>query len=192
MKHPPVSRPYGRSRNRSKLNGRSRRELTPVKREKRPKRFGGTTVIAAIREYLSDILGAFMPGVYFSLNLLVSAVLFLFMVKGLTWNNIVDFVGLPQSAVLDAAGPFAVFAFCLFSYIIGSAFCLTVFSGIQLGIASYIRRSIKQYFHYMRVREILFLLEIADTVNRSTGRDMFEGLEPDKTQVEDKTGNKEE
>jgi hypothetical protein len=55
-------------------------------------------------------------------------------------------------------------------------FCLAFFSAIQLLIALYIQRSIKQYFHYMRVREIVFLLEIADTVSRETGTDLFEGL----------------
>jgi hypothetical protein len=67
------------------------------------------------------------------------------------------------------------------------AFCLALFSTVQLLIAWYIRRSIKQYFHYMRVRELLFLLEIADTVNRSMDdKDMFEGLEPDKKEPENK------
>jgi hypothetical protein len=49
-----------------------------------------------------------------------------------------------------------------------------------LSLAGYIRRSIKQYVHYMRVREILFLLEIADTVSRNTGKNIFAGLEPGK------------
>jgi hypothetical protein len=57
------------------------------------------------------------------------------------------------------------------------AFSLILFSGIQLLIAWYIRRSIRQYFHYMRVREILFLLEIADTIDRTTNADMFYGLD---------------
>jgi hypothetical protein len=359
MKHPLVSLRYHRSRN---CPARTSRQA-PAKREKEQKRLNGATVIAAIREYLSDILGAFMPGVYFSLNLAISAVLFLFMTRGLTWGDIIGFIDLPQSAVLEAAGPFAAFAFCLFSYIIGSAFCrkdikepdtasairtyrksddkereglafdfkntegnpfklpmglylrvnfrvdfpysylkryletrnythlaehipwegddkdatqrsktfinilktrihryapeempeiekneahirlmnslwyaakairniaipvligvagfyilrglltgktffeslktlfttdfafcLALFSGIQLLIAWYIRRSIKQYFHYMRVREILFLLEIANTVSQSTGRDLFEGLEPDKKKLENKSCGKE-
>jgi hypothetical protein len=44
----------------------------------------------------------------------------------------------------------------------------------------------------MRVREIVFLLEIADTVSRDTGKDLFAGLmEPDKKEGEDGTGNRE-
>jgi hypothetical protein len=58
--------------------------------------------------------------------------------------------------------------------------CLILFSLIQLFISWYIRRSIKQYFHYMRVREIMFILEITHTVSRSTGINMFEGLGEDK------------
>jgi hypothetical protein len=308
----------------------------------------GTTVVAAIREYLSDILGAFMPGVYFSVHLFISAVLFLFMINGLKWEHVADFIS-ADIPVLRLAAPFAAFVFCFFSYIIGSvfyrkdtkepdtasalrtyqqtdpderkglafdfeklqgsplklltrlymrinfrvdfpypylkrylktrnythlaehipwngdnsasfkqrsktfinilkirihryapeempeiekneahirlmnslwyaaksirnitilmlmvatglyvrpdliaryniissgsiafredfAFCLGLFSIIQLIIAWYIRRSIKQYFHYMRVREIMFILEIADTVSRFTGKDLFVGL----------------
>jgi hypothetical protein len=55
---------------------------------------------------------------------------------------------------------------------------LMFFSVLQLIISYYIRRSIKQYFHYMRVREIMFILEIADIVNRTGDVDMFAGLEP--------------
>jgi hypothetical protein len=36
-------------------------------------------------------------------------------------------------------------------------FCPLFFSVLQFPIATYIRRSIKQYFHYMRVREIMDL-----------------------------------
>jgi hypothetical protein len=61
------------------------------------------------------------------------------------------------------------------------AFCLAFFSVIQFMIAAYIRRSIKQYFHYMRVREIVFLLEIADTITRERKIDMFEGLKKQDT-----------
>jgi hypothetical protein len=365
MKHPLVSRHYAHSRPCPQRSGRPCREFSgPAGREKNRKRINGATVIAAIREYLSDILGAFMPGVYFSFNLFISALLFLFMAKGLKWEDINEFTRLPQSAVLEAAGPFAFFGFCLFSYIIGSAFCrkdikepdtasairtyrktdsverkglafnfenvvgspfklltglylrvnfrvdfpyshikryletrnythlaehipwegddtsakqrsktfinilkarihryapeempeiekneahirlmnslwyaakairnialplftgiigfyvvagliagrtfleilkdliktdfafcLALFSGIQLLIAWYIRRSIRQYFHYMRVREILFLLEIADTISRSTDIDIFEGLEPDKKRGEPGSGGNEE
>jgi hypothetical protein len=319
----------------------------------------GTTVIVAIREYLSDILGAFMPGVYFTVYLLISALLFLLMVNGLGWSDLSKIIegGLP---ILRLFMPFAVLVFCFFSYIIGSvfyrkdvkepdtasalrtyrkssdnereglafdfkrvkgspfkfltrlfmeilfqvdypysrlkryletrnysylaehipwggnndkkfkqrskmfinilksrihayapeempviekneahvrlmnslwyaaksiarityvilavlivfylghdskfgkpffqvvreinaispsaavwfkpdfAFCLGVFSIIQLAIAWYIKRSIKQYFHYMRVREIMFILEIADTIDRTTNADMFYGLD---------------
>ncbi|MDR0584060.1 MAG: hypothetical protein LBG57_06920 [Treponema sp.] len=334
-------------------------DSAPDRTDKERKQGDGTTVIAAIREYLSDILGAFMPGMYFSLNLLVSTILFVLMTKGQSWKNVITFINdLPQSAVLQTVTPFAVFAFCLFSYIIGSAFCrkdikepdtasaiqtyrkssdkekeglafdfkdaggkpfkllsglymrmnfrvdfpyshlkrylktrnythlaehipwegdenkekakqrskmfinilkvrihqfapsempeiekneahirlmnslwyaaktirnisipvlisttafyilrvlltgkpflaslkslfdadfafcLTAFSAIQLLVAWYIRRSIKQYFHYMRVREIMFLLEIADTITRHGDIDIFEGLEPDKKEPE--------
>jgi hypothetical protein len=62
------------------------------------------------------------------------------------------------------------------------SFCLVLFSVIQLCISWYIRRSIKQYFHYMRVREIMFILEIADTVSRSTDINMFEGLGEDQSE----------
>jgi hypothetical protein len=333
------------------------------------KRRDGTTVITAIREYLSDILGAFMPGIYFSFNLFLSipAALLLLVDKNLTWKKIIDFITGSHSAtfqaILQAVMPFAVFAFCLFSYIIGSvfyrkdikepdtasaietynkssaeekkglafdfkdaggkpfkllaglykrmkfrvdfpyarlkrylktrnythlaehipwsgdenekknkqqpsktsihqrskmfinilkarihryapeempeiekneahirlmnslwyaaktirnitapvftgvivsyissgliegktffeslknllntdfAFSVALFSAIQLLIAWYIRRSIRQYFHYMRVREIMFILEIADTISRHTEINIFEGLEPEK------------
>jgi hypothetical protein len=121
MKHPLVSRRHGRLS--PSCPAREPRREEPSRPDKWRKEGNGATVIAAIREYLSDILGAFMPGVYFSLNLFTSSVLFLFMTKGLTWEDIIRFVTLPQSAVLGAAAPFAVFSFCLFSYIIGSAFC---------------------------------------------------------------------
>jgi hypothetical protein len=67
------------------------------------------------------------------------------------------------------------------------AFCLSIFSAIQLTVAWYIRRSIKQYFHYMRVREIMFIPEIADMIDRSNaGVDMFEGLrEPEEKKGKD-------
>jgi hypothetical protein len=353
MKRPLVSRRYDRyrkspNRDREPL----REERAPSNKKKREKQGGGIPVIAAIREYLSDILGSFMPGIYFSLNLLISTVLLLFMVQGLKWHDL-DSIAAPQIALFQVVAPFTAFVFCLFSYIIGSAFCrkdikepdtasairtylkssdeekkglafdfekpvgnpfnlltglymrmnfrvdfpyshlkrylntrnythlaqhipwegsgedakhrskmfinilkvrlhhyaplempeiekneahirlmnslwyvakaikniaiwvltgiglavvafvlclrlsppenvvrlflnklffsdfifcLALFSVIQLVISWYIRRSIKQYFHYMRVREIMFILEIADTVSRSTGIDMFEGL----------------
>lgn len=357
MKSPIITQRCTHFKSRRGPAGKSRfyrEDTAPDRTDKKRKQRDGTTVIAAIREYLSDILGAFMPGMYFSLNLAISTVLLLLMTKGLTWEKVIDFITHPQSAILQAIMPFAVFAFCLFSYIIGSAFCrkdikepdtasaiqtyrksddrekeglafdfknadgkpfkvvgglymqikfrvdfpyshlkrylktrnythlaehipwegnenektvkqrskmfinilkarihrfapkempeiekneahirlmnslwyaaktirnITIpaltgvagfyvlrgllagdtlfsalkslfnadfafcqalFSAIQLLIAWYIRRSIKQYFHYMRVREIMFILEIADTVSRNTGIDMFEGLEPEK------------
>jgi hypothetical protein len=361
MKKPAYLRHYG-CRPRQCQAGRRRTVL--VTAEESRKEGNGTTVIGAIREYLSDILGAFMPGVYFSVHLIASAVLFWFMINGLSWECFIQLVT-KDVPVLSLAAPFGVFVFCLFSYIIGSAFyrkdikepdmasaietyrktgetereglafdieqdetaekteggpprktlwgffknaagrfaglfkrekflvdfpylylkrylkhrkytgladripwdgtdrntfkrrskmfinrlksrihqitpgempgiekneahirlmnslwyaaksirnisvpvllagvlfCirdfipafrhiiagnggsnyftsfLVFFSVIQLGIATYIRRSIKQYFHYMRVREIMFILEIADTIDRTTDIDMFAGL----------------
>jgi hypothetical protein len=317
-------------------------------KNKERKEGNGTTVIAAIREYLSDILGAFIPGVYFSIHLVTTAILLLTTISDSKWEDIKNFIS-AIAPVLSHVAPFAAFVFCLFSYIIGSVFyrkdtkepdtasavqtyrntnekekdglafdfensrkdpfkvllgsfvridfrvdfpyprlrrylrtrnythlvnhipwegneddtahrsktfvnilkarihryapeempviekneahvrlmnslwyaaksiifisvpvllglivvyfvashvagntfCkslknfistgstfgLAFFSTLQLGIAGYIRRSIKQYFHYMRVREIMFILEIAYTISLDTGKDLFEGLE---------------
>jgi hypothetical protein len=332
-----------------------------IKREKTvPDKTTGTTVVALVREYLSDILGAFIPGVYFSFYLFSSMALLWAAISGPSWHGIISAIE-KHGAILSHIAPFALFAFCLFSYIIGSAFCrkdikepdmasakltyrktepedrngldfdiapddppyktcwaflaetvywyiglskkkrylvdfpylylnrylehrnyhdlakripwsgnkeetfqrrsktfinrlksrinhyapaemqviekneahirmmnslwyaaksirnicllifpiiialytlneltsvfryifpsscgfandvtffLVFFSLVQLCVAGYIRRSIKQYFHYMRDREIMFILEIADTISRKTGIDMFEGMEP--------------
>jgi hypothetical protein len=357
MKHPHVSRfPVNRTRNCPACG----KKAAPVKN-------AGTTVPALIREYLSDILGAFIPGVYFSFHLFGSMALLWAAMRYLSWDDIAAVIN-SNKAILSHVAPFAAFAFCLFSYIIGSVFCrkdikqpdlasarltyrntdskdrkgldfdvvpndpprndnpprktlwaflkkiagrctqpfkrkkylvdfpylylkrylehrnykdlasripwdgdndatfnrrsktfinrlksrinhyapeempviekneahirlmnslwyaaksiknicllifplifalhtrnkvisvlkfiflggggfkdnfaffLVFFSLVQLFIALYIRRSIKQYFHYMRDREIMFILEIADTISRETGIDMFKGLEPD-------------
>jgi hypothetical protein len=113
MKHPLISRPYVRSY--------LKRTLPEEKPDREPHEKTGTTVVAAIREYLSDILGAFMPGVYFSFHLVVSALLLLFMVNSLEWKDVVAFVQ-EDSQFLGMLMPFAVFVFCFFSYIIGSVF----------------------------------------------------------------------
>ncbi|MDR1654943.1 MAG: hypothetical protein LBR96_03005, partial [Treponema sp.] len=81
----------------------------------------GAAIVAAIREYLSDILGAFMPGVYFSIHLFVSTALFLFMLNGLLWDDLAAFIK-NDAPVLELAMPLGVFLLCLFSYIIGSVF----------------------------------------------------------------------
>ncbi|MDR2053197.1 MAG: hypothetical protein LBP80_07270 [Treponema sp.] len=67
---------------------------------------------------------------------------------------------------------------------------LAFFLAVEFAIAFYIRRSIKQYFHYMRVREIVFILEIADTIGRVTGIDMFKELGQDKAPGQPAPANK--
>ncbi|MDR1596290.1 MAG: hypothetical protein LBR99_01165 [Treponema sp.] len=350
MKRPLISRRHDRCKP-PKCPEKPESAAPEEKREKGQKEGAGITIVAAFREHLSDILGAFMPGMYFSIHLFVSAALLLFMLNNLSWENLTGFIK-EDAPVLGLAMPFAAFLLCLFSYIIGSvfyrkdikepdtasairtyqmsspeerkglafyfdalqgrpfniltqiymkinfridfpyshlkgyletrnythladhipwdgdkkevkqrskmfinilkarihryapeempgiekneahvrlmnslwyaaksiifiavvvlltviafyhwhdllyahnfifsgtrefhrdfAFCLAFFSGLQLLIALYIQQSIKQYFHYMRVREIVFLLEIADTVSQDIGQDLFEGLmEPD-------------
>jgi hypothetical protein len=121
MKHPLISR-HGLRRTR--LRTTCPHTALPEKPDREPHEKTGTTVVAAIREYLSDILGAFMPGVYFSIHLFVSSALFLAMISGSTWDKIMAFISTNASAaILGHAVPFLVFAFCLFSYIVGSVFC---------------------------------------------------------------------
>jgi hypothetical protein len=114
MKHPLVSRRHDCP---ARFNKPRPEPAAPARKEKRQKEGSGIAIVTAVREYLADILGAFMPGVYFSIHLLISTVLFLFMVNGLEWENVETVIS-GAAPVLELAGPFAVFGFCLFSYII--------------------------------------------------------------------------
>jgi hypothetical protein len=104
-----------RCERRSRTCTTRRKEAAPVKKT-------GTAIAALIREYLSDILGAFIPGVYFSFHLFVSMALLLAAIRNSSWQSIVATTE-NHEAILGHIAPFAVFAFCLFSYIIGSVFC---------------------------------------------------------------------
>jgi hypothetical protein len=80
-----------------------------------------STVWLAVHVLFTDLLGAFIPGVFFTAVLVVSCGLFMVMLGDkIIWNSLVT--NAESLKIFDSLSSCILFVFCIFSYIIGSVF----------------------------------------------------------------------